>query len=128
MMLTCAFRLLLLPIGVSIASHQDEKDPTSRFDADFSSRLLRRSQRSTRTKQRNVTFEPAMPLDFFKNVDPELFEWVNPNEIAPGVATCGFLNARLGALPDVNYPMIKVCKCCVRQWHHIISSIQLVFL
>ncbi len=62
-------------------------------------------------------FEPAMPLDFFKNIDPSKFEWMNKDEITPGGTTCGFLHARLGAVPNVNYPKVKVCKCQVMTLH-----------
>ena len=60
--------------------------------------------------RRSIDFEPAMSLDEFKNVDPERFEWVNPDEIKAGDTTCGFLKARLGALPYISYPTVEVCK------------------
>jgi len=36
---------------------------------------------------------------------------VNPDNIKPGVTTCGFLHTTLGAEPGVNYPIIKVYIC-----------------
>jgi hypothetical protein len=61
-------------------------------------------------EQKDPAFEPAMPLNYFRSLDPNEFEWVNTAEINPGEATCGFLKAPLGALPDVNYPTVKVCE------------------
>lgn len=61
-----------------------------------------------------TVFEPAKDIDFFANVDPDQFEWVNPEEIRPGETTCGFLKAPLGwevDRVDVVYPEVKVCKC-----------------
>lgn len=57
-------------------------------------------------------FYRAETLDYFRNgIDPELFEWVNPDEIVPGSTTCGFLKPRLGSLDDVIYPTIEVYVC-----------------
>mmetsp|Transcript_30101 Transcript_30101/g.64558 ORF Transcript_30101/g.64558 Transcript_30101/m.64558 type:complete len:625 (+) Transcript_30101:146-2020(+) len=71
-----------------------------------------RSNKSASIVQPDPTyFEPAMPLDFFKNIDPSKFEWMNKDEITPGGTTCGFLHARLGAIPRVNYPKVKVYVC-----------------
>lgn len=59
-------------------------------------------------------FEPAMDLEYFSNLDPKEFEWVNPNEIKPGETTCGFLTAPLGwdvDDVDVVYPDVKVYVC-----------------
>ena len=57
-------------------------------------------------------FYEARNLDYFKKgIDPELFEWVNPDEIAPGEITCGFLKANLGSLEDINYPIVRVYVC-----------------
>mmetsp|Transcript_17538 Transcript_17538/g.38236 ORF Transcript_17538/g.38236 Transcript_17538/m.38236 type:complete len:650 (+) Transcript_17538:164-2113(+) len=59
-------------------------------------------------------FEAAISLDDFKNIDPELFEWVNPDEIRPGDTTCGFLKAPLGwevEELDVVYPIVKTYVC-----------------
>ena len=56
-------------------------------------------------------FTPAMDLDFFRNLDPADFEWVEPKEIQPGETTCGFLHAPLGSLPDVTYPIVDVYVC-----------------
>lgn len=54
----------------------------------------------------------AETLDFFKKgIDPELFEWVNPNEISPGAITCGFLKPNLGSLDDITFPTIEVYVC-----------------
>ena len=75
-----------------------------------SARFRGRSSRDF-DKQNDPAFEPAMPLDYFRSLDPSEFEWVNTAEIDPGEATCGFLKAPLGALPDVNYPTVKVCEC-----------------
>lgn len=58
-------------------------------------------------------FEPAMDLDYFANIDPKQFEWVNPDEIKSGETTCGFLPAPLGwdvEELDIDYPTVKVCK------------------
>ena len=58
-------------------------------------------------------FEPAISLEDFKNVDPERFEWVNPDEVKAGETTCGFLKAPLGwevEELDIVYPMVKICK------------------
>ena len=52
-----------------------------------------------------------MPLEDFRNIDPDVFEWVNPDEIQPGNVTCGFLKAPLGEAEGVVYPMVKVCEC-----------------
>lgn len=60
--------------------------------------------------QEKPTFTPAISLEEFANVDSSLFKWVNATEIQPGRATCGFLKAPLGALPDVDYPKVKVCE------------------
>ena len=57
-------------------------------------------------------FYVAEPLDYFKNeMDPELFEWVNPDEIKPGATTCGFLKPRLGSLDTIEYPLVSVYVC-----------------
>lgn len=58
-------------------------------------------------------FEAAISLDDFKNVDPKLFEWVNPDEIQPGETTCGFLKAPLGWVDetDIKYPFVKTYVC-----------------
>ena len=56
-------------------------------------------------------FTPAMDLEFFRTIDPELFEWVDPKEIQPGSTTCGFLNAPLGSLTNVTYPIVHVYVC-----------------
>lgn len=56
-------------------------------------------------------FTPAMDLDFFRSIDPEYFEWVEPTEIQPGSTTCGFLHAPLGSLPDLTYPTVDVYVC-----------------
>ena len=61
-------------------------------------------------KLQEPTFVPAITLDEFANVDPEDFEWVDKSEIEAGGTTCGFLKAPLGALPDVEYPEVKVCE------------------
>jgi len=52
-----------------------------------------------------------MPLEDFSNIDPDVFEWVNPDEIQPGNVTCGFLKAPLGEAEGVVYPMVKVYTC-----------------
>lgn len=52
-----------------------------------------------------------MPLEDFRNIDPDVFEWVNPDEIQPGNVTCGFLKAPLGEAEGVVYPMVKVYTC-----------------
>jgi hypothetical protein len=36
---------------------------------------------------------------------------VNPDKIAPGAQTCGFLKPNLGSLDDVVYPTIRVYFC-----------------
>ncbi|CAB9525991.1 Secreted [Seminavis robusta] len=60
----------------------------------------------------NGQFYTAESLDFFKKgIDPESFEWVDPDAIAPGAQTCGFLKAPLGSLPDVIYPTVEVYVC-----------------
>mmetsp|Transcript_8226 Transcript_8226/g.14355 ORF Transcript_8226/g.14355 Transcript_8226/m.14355 type:complete len:614 (+) Transcript_8226:59-1900(+) len=59
-------------------------------------------------------FEPAMDLEYFANLDPKKFEWVNPDEIKPGETTCGFLTAPLGwdvEEVDIVYPTVKVYVC-----------------
>lgn len=63
-------------------------------------------------------FYEARDLDFMKKgIDPEHFEWVNPDEIAPGATTCGFLKPDLGSLTlgglpsDITYPVIRVYVC-----------------
>jgi len=59
-------------------------------------------------------FEPAISLDDFKNVDPDKFEWVNPEEIKAGETTCGFLLAPLGWDVDelqVTYPTVNIYVC-----------------
>ena len=63
-------------------------------------------------KTPNPVFEAAISIEDFKNIDPEQFEWVNPDEIRPGETTCGFLNAPLGwevEELDIVYPMVKMC-------------------
>jgi len=37
-----------------------------------------------RFEQQENPFTPAINLEQFKNIDPERFTWVNPDEIAPG--------------------------------------------
>jgi hypothetical protein len=73
----------------------------------------------TDTKQRehmmfnspDMDFVTARTLDeIINNVDPEKFQWVNHDEIKPGVLTCGFLHAPLGSVPDVEYAMNDACK------------------
>jgi len=60
----------------------------------------------------DLQFYQAESLDFFKNgIDPEFFEWVNPDEIAPNATTCGFLKPDLGSLDDVIFPVIEVYVC-----------------
>eukprot|EP00986_Skeletonema_menzelii_P009736 scaffold4513_cov133-Skeletonema_menzelii.AAC.1 len=50
---------------------------------------------ATLTTQANDNFEAAKPLEFFRNIDPNKFEWVDKSEIQPGETTCGFLKAPL---------------------------------
>lgn len=67
----------------------------------------------SRTSPNPDVFEAAMSLEDFKNVDPEIFEWVNPNEIKAGETTCGFLTASLVweiEEVDVEYPTVKTCE------------------
>ncbi|KAL7525747.1 hypothetical protein ACHAWF_001492, partial [Thalassiosira exigua] len=61
-------------------------------------------------------FEPAMPIEYFQNIDQVTgydftFEWVNPGEVKAGATTCGFLTAPLGTLPGANYPNVEVYFC-----------------
>ena len=35
------------------------------------------------------SFTPASSIDFFKEIDPLQFEWVNPDEVQAGQTTCG---------------------------------------
>jgi len=59
-------------------------------------------------------FEAAMSLEDFKNVDPDIFEWVNPEEIKAGETTCGYLTAPLVweiEEVDVEYPTVKTYVC-----------------
>ena len=68
-------------------------------------------------------FKPAKPLEFFRNIDEEKFEWLNKSEIQPGGTTCGFLHAPLGwgrgwcGWPkdegDIHYPTVDVCKSII---------------
>ncbi|CAB9527917.1 Secreted [Seminavis robusta] len=59
-----------------------------------------------------LQFYTAESLDFFKKgIDPESFEWVDPDAIVPGGVTCGFLKAPLGSLSDVTYPTVEVYVC-----------------
>lgn len=44
-------------------------------------------------------------------MDPEFFEWVNPDEIAAGETTCGFMKPSLGSRLDESYPAIEVYIC-----------------
>lgn len=53
----------------------------------------------------------AESLEFFQNISPDWFEWVDPSEIQAGATTCGFLYPDLGLLPDVIYPIIQVYVC-----------------
>ena len=66
-------------------------------------------------------FKPAMPIEFFQSLDPESFEWVNPEEVQAGETTCGFLNAPFiwpagsttgftEADDQDQYPTANVCK------------------
>lgn len=55
-------------------------------------------------------FVPAITLEEFMSVDPRAFEWVDATEIVAGGTTCGFLHAPLGSLPDIDYPIVDVCK------------------
>lgn len=74
---------------------------------------------ATLTTQANDNFEAAKPLEFFRNIDPNKFEWVDKSEIQPGETTCGFLKAPLvwsgnSGWPekgDPIYPTVEVCKC-----------------
>lgn len=61
--------------------------------------------------QEEPIFTPAISLEEFASVDSSKFQWVDPTEIQAGSSTCGYLNAPLGALPDVKYPTVKVCEC-----------------
>ena len=61
--------------------------------------------------KKKVLFEPAIPLEEFRNVDPTVFEWVQPDDIQAGGTACGFLHADLGLLPNVTYPKVKVYVC-----------------
>lgn len=56
-------------------------------------------------------FYQAESLDFFKNISPDWFEWINPDEIQAGATTCGYLYPDLGLLPHVTYPRITVYVC-----------------
>lgn len=55
---------------------------------------------------------PAEDLSYFKKgIDPEFFEWVNPDEIQPGGVTCGFLKPYLGTTPGLTFPKVEVYVC-----------------
>ncbi|KAL3913121.1 MAG: hypothetical protein SGILL_006615, partial [Bacillariaceae sp.] len=56
-------------------------------------------------------FEKAIKLKDFAKVDPEVFEWVNVDDIQAGETACGFLHAPLGSLPNVIYPVVDVYVC-----------------
>jgi hypothetical protein len=59
-------------------------------------------------------FVKAITLEEFAAVDEEDFTWVDPSEIVAGGTTCGFLHAPLGSLPDIQWPIVEVCKFGVR--------------
>ena len=70
-------------------------------------------------------FKPAMPIEFFQNIDPERFEWMNPEEVQAGETTCGFLKAPFvwpaGSTTGFTetddqdqYPIAKVCKFLIQ--------------
>ena len=70
-------------------------------------------QLSSRETLNPDVFEAAISLEDFKNVDPDKFEWVNPDEIKAGEITCGFLKAPLVweiDEIDIDYPIVKTCK------------------
>lgn len=85
----------------------------------FEAKATRRELMKNRDLQGNATelygpgsnFYVAESLDFFKNMDPLWFEWINPDEIQPGGTTCGFLYPDLGLLDYVTYPIISVYVC-----------------
>jgi hypothetical protein len=57
-------------------------------------------------------FTPAQPLSYFRNdINPDIFEWVNKNEVQAGETTCGFLYPPLGGVSSETYPKIKVYFC-----------------
>ena len=70
--------------------------------------------------QEEPIFTPAISLDEFASVDSSKFQWVDPTEIQAGSSTCGYLKAPLGALPDVKYPTVKVCKSCFLSFNEIL--------
>jgi hypothetical protein len=49
----------------------------------------------------------AETLDYFKKgIDPDFFEWVNPDEVAPSAWTWVFLKPELGTTPGQIFPTI----------------------
>jgi hypothetical protein len=66
---------------------------------------------TTLTEGNSSTPPEAIYMDQFAAIDPDVFEWVNPEEITPGNTTCGFLKSDLGSLPNVIYPKVRVYVC-----------------
>ena len=69
----------------------------------------------------SCNFKPGPDLDVFRNVDPDKFEWVDPQHIVARKTTCGYLKAPFGwpagsktgytETPDQKqYPFVQVCK------------------
>jgi hypothetical protein len=55
---------------------------------------------------------PAEPLDYFcSEMDPGLFQRVNPDEIVDSGTTCGFLYPKLGTTSKTNFPNVTVYVC-----------------
>lgn len=53
-------------------------------------REKRRKRKEEKEKEKeNDRFTPAKPLDFFRDIDPSIFKWSNPDQIQPGTTTCG---------------------------------------
>jgi hypothetical protein len=68
---------------------------------------------STKEAPNPDVFQAAISLEDFKNVDPEKFEWINPDEIKAGETTCGYLKAPLVweiDEVDIEYPIVKTCE------------------
>lgn len=62
--------------------------------------------------ERDSGSSPAQSLSYFKNgMDPNMFQWVNKEEVKPGGVTCGFMYPPLGSQPNEVYPAVEVYVC-----------------
>lgn len=118
--LPCAL-LLLADASLGESIRPSHLRATASFEQEVTgSKEMRTRRKLTELRQANTSpqlYGPgenlyvAESLDYFKNLSPDWFEWVNPDGIRAGATTCGFLYPNLGLLTDVIYPIIEVYVC-----------------